>query len=94
MKTSNKSRFAVCIKNRGDEASLEVGKLYRVVSDQDAQRHGYRRRGAKASREGSPQGRFVTIGRRTSRSSGRASRAADRGRCEPEDPSIGQRLPS
>ncbi len=36
-------RFAVCIKNKGYEASLEVGKLYRVISDQDAARHGYLR---------------------------------------------------
>ena len=34
-------RFAVCITNEGYEASLEVGKLYRVVPDQQAQRHGY-----------------------------------------------------
>ena len=36
-------RFAVCIKNRGYEASLEVGKLYRVVPDQDAEKRGYLR---------------------------------------------------
>src|SRR6266705_1786987 len=36
-------RFAVCIKNRGYEASLEVGKLYRVVPDEDAEKHGYLR---------------------------------------------------
>jgi len=36
-----KVRFAVCIKNRGYEASLEVGKLYRVVPDDKAARHGY-----------------------------------------------------
>ena len=34
-------RFAVCINNRGCEASLEVGKLYRVLPDQQAERHGY-----------------------------------------------------
>ena len=38
-----KARFAVCIKNKGYEASLEVGKLYRVISDQTAERHGYLR---------------------------------------------------
>ena len=38
-----KARFAVCIKNKGYEASLEVGKLYRVVSDRDAETHGYLR---------------------------------------------------
>jgi len=36
-------RFAVCIKNRGYEASLEVGKLYRMVADPEAARHGYLR---------------------------------------------------
>jgi len=35
-----KARFAVCIKNKGYEAALEVGKLYRVVSDRDAETHG------------------------------------------------------
>ena len=37
------ARFAVCIKNKGYEASLEIGKLYRVVPDQEADRHGYLR---------------------------------------------------
>jgi len=36
-------RFAVCIKNKGYEASLEVGKLYRVIADEQAKRHGYLR---------------------------------------------------
>jgi hypothetical protein len=36
-------RFAVCIKNKGYEASLEKGKLYRVVPDQEAEAHGYLR---------------------------------------------------
>jgi hypothetical protein len=36
-------RFAVCIKNRGYEASLEIGKLYRVIRDGDAESHGYLR---------------------------------------------------
>ncbi len=34
-------RFAVCVNNKGYEASLEVGKLYRVVPDQEAERRGY-----------------------------------------------------
>ena len=37
------SRFAVCIKNKGYEASLEVGKLYRVILDHSAEGHGYLR---------------------------------------------------
>ena len=36
-------RFAVCVKNKGYEASLEVGKLYRVIHDPDAEKHGYLR---------------------------------------------------
>jgi hypothetical protein len=36
-------RFAVCIKNRGYEASLEVGKLYQVVPDEGAEKRGYLR---------------------------------------------------
>jgi hypothetical protein len=36
-------RFAVCVKNKGYEASLEVGKLYRVIGDRGAERRGYLR---------------------------------------------------
>jgi hypothetical protein len=36
-------RFAVCIDNRGYRASLEVGKLYRLVPDAEAAAHGYLR---------------------------------------------------
>ena len=42
-KSRPRCRFAVCIKNKGYEASLEVGKLYRVVSDRDAETRGYLR---------------------------------------------------
>lgn len=31
------TKFAVCIKNRGFEASLEVGKLYEVVADSEVE---------------------------------------------------------
>ena len=31
------TKFAVCINNRGYEASLEIGKLYEVVPDADAE---------------------------------------------------------
>ena len=34
-------RFAVCVNNKGYEASLEVGKLYRIVPDDEAERRGY-----------------------------------------------------
>ncbi len=45
MKTTTKTRrrFAVCINNEGYEASLEAGKLYRVIVDPKAERHGYLR---------------------------------------------------
>ncbi len=45
MKRARKSpvQFAVCIKNKGYEASLEIGKLYRVIPDESAQGHGYLR---------------------------------------------------
>lgn len=39
----SQARFAVCIKNKGYEASLEIGKLYRVIPDQGAEGHGYLR---------------------------------------------------
>lgn len=32
--------FAVCLSNRGYEVSLEVRKLYEVLQDADAARHG------------------------------------------------------
>lgn len=35
--------LAVCINNKGYEASLEVGKLYRIIPDQEAESHGYLR---------------------------------------------------
>ncbi|HUS08984.1 MAG TPA: hypothetical protein VMZ30_00870 [Pyrinomonadaceae bacterium] len=33
-------QFAVCIDNEGYKASLELGKIYRVRPDKDAQAHG------------------------------------------------------
>ena len=35
------SQFAVCLNNEGYEASFEVGKVYRVIPDQEAVAHGY-----------------------------------------------------
>ena len=37
------SQFAICLNNEGYEASLEVGKVYRVIPDQEAAAHGYMR---------------------------------------------------
>jgi hypothetical protein len=34
-------QYAVCINNKGYEASLEFGKLYQVVPDDEAAEHGY-----------------------------------------------------
>jgi hypothetical protein len=36
-------RFVVCVRNKGYEASLEVGKFYRVIPDAAAEGHGYLR---------------------------------------------------
>ncbi len=36
-------RFVVCVNNKGYEASLERGKLYQVIPDSEAERHGYLR---------------------------------------------------
>ena len=40
-RTKQQVRFAVCIDNNGYEASLELGKLYRIMPDQKAEAHGY-----------------------------------------------------
>ncbi len=37
------SQFALCLNNEGYPASLEVGKLYRVIPDEEAAGHGYLR---------------------------------------------------
>jgi hypothetical protein len=42
-KTARKQTFAVCLDNQGYEASLEIGKVYRVVADAKAAAHGYLR---------------------------------------------------
>ena len=36
-------QFALCLDNEGYPASLEVGKLYRVIPDDEAAAHGYLR---------------------------------------------------
>jgi hypothetical protein len=43
-KTHNQTlQFALCLNNEGYPASLEVGKVYRVIPDDDAAAHGYLR---------------------------------------------------
>ena len=39
MSRPNKLRFAVCVKNQGYPASLEVRKIYEVMSDPEAEAH-------------------------------------------------------
>jgi hypothetical protein len=41
--TRENLEFAVCINNDGYPASLEIGKLYPVIPDDDASAHGYMR---------------------------------------------------
>ena len=36
----SQKKFVICVKNVGDEASLDRRKLYEVLEDADAQRHG------------------------------------------------------
>jgi hypothetical protein len=33
-------RFVVCVNNKDYEASLQIGKLYRVIPDDEASQHG------------------------------------------------------
>jgi IS4 transposase len=40
MKMSNQHRYALCVKNRGYAAALEVRKLYRVIGDHVAAKRG------------------------------------------------------
>ena len=40
---NSKTQFALCLNNRDYPASLEVGKLYRVIEDADAASEGYLR---------------------------------------------------
>jgi len=39
--TDQTLQFALCLNNEGYPASLEIGKLYRVVPDEEAAAHGY-----------------------------------------------------
>ncbi len=38
--TNQGPRFAVCVRNEGYEASLELHKIYRIVSDLEADKEG------------------------------------------------------
>ena len=41
--TEQPAQFAVCTDNAGYAASLEVGKLYPLIADAEASKHGYLR---------------------------------------------------
>jgi hypothetical protein len=41
MKKNGKAEFALCLNNDGYPASLEIGKVYRVVPDIEAAAEGY-----------------------------------------------------
>lgn len=43
MKKNGTVQFAVCLSNEGYPASLEVGKLYRIIPDKEASKEGYLR---------------------------------------------------
>lgn len=43
MKKTSSEQLAVCLNNSGYKASLEVGKLYQVIRDKEAEAHGYLR---------------------------------------------------
>jgi hypothetical protein len=43
MNATSRPQFAVCLNNEGYPASLEVGKLYRVIPDEPAATHSYLR---------------------------------------------------
>lgn len=40
MATRSKTRYVLCLKNRGYAASLEIRKVYRVKTDAEAESHG------------------------------------------------------
>ena len=40
-KAARPTQFGVCIDNRGYPASLDVGKLYPLIHDREAAKHGY-----------------------------------------------------
>ena len=40
-RSKQETHFAVCVNNKGYEASLEAGKLYRMIPEDEAAAHGY-----------------------------------------------------
>lgn len=37
----SRTRYVVCVKNNGNPESLELKKIYRMLPDADAAKHGY-----------------------------------------------------
>jgi hypothetical protein len=63
MKTRRSTHFGVCIDNTGYPASLEVGKLYPVIPDAEAAKHGYIRVVDESGEDyGYAEGRFFVLG--------------------------------
>ena len=61
-KAKRPTRFGVCIDNAGYVASLEVGKLYPVIPDREAAKHGYLRVIDESGEEyGYAAGRFFVL---------------------------------
>ena len=55
-------RFAVCIKNKDYEASLERGKVYRMIPDSEGAKHGYVRIADESGEDyGYSAERFIAI---------------------------------
>lgn len=66
-KSKSPARFVVCVNDRGYEASLKVGKLYRTIPDQPAAKHGYLRVIDESGEDyGYSAERFVAIAERRS----------------------------
>lgn len=42
-KKESSTQFAICLDNSDYKASLEIGKLYQVIQDEEAEAHGYLR---------------------------------------------------
>ncbi len=60
--TEMEVQFAVCVNNEGYPASLEVGKLYRIIPDDEAASHGHLRVIDESGEDyGYPSDRFFPI---------------------------------
>jgi hypothetical protein len=61
-RTKKPTHFAVCIDNDGYEASLELGKLYKIIPDKIAESRGYIRMVDESGEDyGYSTGRFFRL---------------------------------